>query len=119
MRRHRRRSSVLSNSSALFGKLRGALAAALSSGSRRPRRHLPATLLAHPDECTCSETVFDPETEQFLLQVLPLPEERLYPKERGLLDLVEFPTIVWFETDYSIYTMRRRHGAVGGPDREG
>ena len=23
------------------------------------------------------------------------------------LDLVEFPTIVWFETDYSVYTMRQ------------
>ena len=34
------------------------------------------------------ETVFDPETEKLLVQVPPLSEERLYPKEQALLDLV-------------------------------
>ena len=32
------------------------------------------------------------------------------------LDLIEFPTIVWFETDYSVYTMRqasRRSWRIG------
>ena len=32
------------------------------------------------------------------------------------LDLVDFPTIVWFETDYSVYTMRqasRRSWRIG------
>ena len=63
-----------------------------------------------------------------IVQVPPLAEDKLYPKEQALadrvkeggevlvchprlvqtgLDLVDFPTIVWFETDYSVYTMRQ------------
>ena len=179
----------------LFGTLRAALADALSKGSRRLLATYLQTLLAYPDGCTRGEAVFDPETEQLLVQVPPLPEERLYPKEQALvdlvaaerlqgrrvlvyathtgtrditgrmdsiltrhgfrvavmkadavpperreawvakrveegvdvlvchprlvqtgLDLVDFPTIVWFETDYSVYTMRqasRRSWRIG------
>ncbi len=179
----------------LYGALRAALADALSRGSRRLLATYLQTLLAYPDGCTQGETVFDPESEELLVQVPPLPEDRLYPKERALvdlvaaerlqgrrvlvyathtgtrditgrmedflsrhgfrvavmkadavpperreawvakrveegvdvlvchpqlvqtgLDLVEFPTLCWFETHYSVYTMRqasRRSWRIG------
>ena len=179
----------------LFGTLRAALADALSRGSRRLLATYLQTLLAYPDGCTRGEAVFDPESEELLVQVPPLSEERLYPKEQALLDLVaaerlagrrvlvyathtgtrditermkeflgrhglrvavmkadavpperreawvaqrveegvdvlvchprlvqtgldlvEFPTICWYETDYSVYTMRqasRRSWRIG------
>ena len=58
---------------------------------RAPRRLLSTylqTLLAYPDGCTRGETVFDPQTGNPLVQVPPLSEERLYPKEKALVDLV-------------------------------
>ena len=179
----------------LYGTLRAALADALSKGSRRLLATYLQTLLAYPDGCTQGEMVFDPESEELLVQVPPLPEDRLYPKERALvdlvaaerlagrrvlvyvthtgtrditgrmedflsrhgfkvavmkadavpperreawvakrveegvdvlvchpqlvqtgLDLVEFPTVCWFETHYSVYTMRqasRRSWRIG------
>ena len=72
----------------LFGTLRAALADALSKGSRRLLATYLQTLLAYPDGCTRGETVFDPESEQLLVQVPPLQGERLYPKEQALVDLV-------------------------------
>ena len=36
-----------------------------------------------------SETVLDPESGAVLADAPPLPEGRLYPKERAILDLVE------------------------------
>ena len=179
----------------LYETLRAALADALSKGSRRLLATYLQTLLAYPDGCTRGETVFDPETGDVLVQVPPLPGEKLYPKEQALvdlvaaerlqgrrvlvyathtgtrditgrmedflgrhgfrvavmkadavpperreawvaqrveegvdvlvchprlvqtgLDLVDFPTICWFETDYSVYTMRqasRRSWRIG------
>ena len=179
----------------LFRTLRAALTDLLAKGSKRLLATYLQTLLAYPDGCTRGETVFDPETEDVLVQVPPLSEERLYPKERALvdlvaaerlagrrvlvyvthtgtrditgrmeeflgrhgfnvavmkadavpperreawvakrleegvdvlvchprlvqtgLDLVEFPTICWYETDYSVYTMRqasRRSWRIG------
>ncbi|MDE2933078.1 MAG: helicase-related protein [Chloroflexota bacterium] len=179
----------------LYGTLRAALKDALSRGSRRLLATYLQTLLAYPDGCTRGETVFDPESGDVLVQVPPLNEERLYPKERALvdlvaaerlqgrrvlvyvthtgtrditgrmeaflsrhsfkvavmkadavpperreawvakrveegvdvlvchpqlvqtgLDLVDFPTVVWFETHYSVYTMRqasRRSWRIG------
>ena len=179
----------------LFGTLRAALSEALAKGSKRLLATYLQSLLAYPDGCTRGETVFDPETEDVLVQVPPLSEERLYPKEQALvdlvaaerlagrrvlvyathtgtrditermesilerhgfsvavmkadavsperreawvakrveegvdvlvchprlvqtgLDLVEFPTICWYETDYSVYTMRqasRRSWRIG------
>ena len=41
-----------------------------------------------PDGCTRGETVFDPESEELLIQVPPLSEEKPYPKEQALVDLV-------------------------------
>ena len=72
----------------LFETLRAALADALSKGSRRLLATYLQTLLAYPDGCTRGEAVFDPESEELLVQVPPLPEERLYPKEQALIDLV-------------------------------
>ena len=179
----------------VFDKLREALSDALSKGSKRLLATYLQTLLAYPDGCTRGETVFDPRTQDLLVQVPPLDEDRLYPKEKALvellseerkqgrrvlvyathtgtrditqrmedflsrdgyrvavmkadavpperreawvadkvkegmdvlichprlvqtgLDLVDFPTIVWFETDYSVYVMRqasRRSWRIG------
>ena len=179
----------------VFETLRAALTEALANGSKRLLATYLQTLLAYPDGCTRGETVFDPESGEVLIQVPPLSEEKLYPKEQALvdlvaaerlagrrvlvyathtgtrditgrmdeflsrhgftvavmkadavpperreawvtqrveegvdvvvchprlvqtgLDLVEFPTICWYETDYSVYTMRqasRRSWRIG------
>ena len=179
----------------VFETLRAALTEALTKGSKRLLATYLQTLLAYPDGCTRGETVFDPESGEVLIQVPPLSEEKLYPKEQALvdlvaaerlqgrrvlvyathtgtrditrrmeeflsrhgftvavmkadavaperreawvaqrveegvdvlvchprlvqtgLDLVEFPTICWYETDYSVYTMRqasRRSWRIG------
>ena len=168
---------------------------ALADGSRRLLSTYLQSLLAYPDGCTRGETVFDPASGEPLIQVPPLAEDRVYPKEKALvelvaaerlagrrvlvyathtgtrditgrmddmltrhgfkvavmkadsvapehreawvaekvkqgveviichprlvqtgLDLVDFPTIVWYETDYSVYTMRqasRRSWRIG------
>ena len=44
--------------------------------------------MPYPDGCTRSEAVFDPETEELLVQVPSLREEWHYPKEQAQLDLV-------------------------------
>ena len=46
------------------------------------------TLLAYPDGCTRGETVFDPRSGDVIVQVPPLSEEKLYPKEKTLIDMV-------------------------------
>ena len=179
----------------LYDKLRAALADALAKGSRKLLSTYLQSLLAYPDGCTRGETVLDPDSQDVLVQVPPLSEEKLYPKEKALLDLVaaermegrrvlvyathtgtrditermsdiltrhgfraavmkadavapdrreawmeqrvkegvdvvvchprlvqtgldliDFPTLVWFETDYSVYTMRqasRRSWRIG------
>ena len=179
----------------LFEKLRHAMVKALADGSRRLLSIYLQSLLAYPDGCTRGETVFDPDSGEPLIQVPPLSEDRVYPKEKALLDLVaaermagrrvlvyathtgtrditgrmddmltrhgfrvavmkadavaperreawvadkvkqgldviichprlvqtgldlvDFPTIVWYETDYSVYTMRqasRRSWRIG------
>ncbi len=179
----------------VFETLRAALTEVLAKGSKRLLATYLQTLLAYPDGCTRGETVFDPESEEVLIQVPPLSEEKLYPKEQALvdlvaaerlqgrrvlvyathtgtrditgrmdeflsrhgftvavmkadavpperreawvaqrveegvdvlvchprlvqtgLDLVQFPTICWYETDYSVYTMRqasRRSWRIG------
>ena len=72
----------------VFDELRKELAAALKSGSKRLLSTYLQTLLAYPDGCTNGETVFDPRTGDVIVQVPPLSEERLYPKEKALVDLV-------------------------------
>ena len=44
--------------------------------------------MAYPDGCTRGETVFDPRSGDVIVQVPPLSEERLYPKEKALIDMV-------------------------------
>ena len=72
----------------VFVELRKRLAEALKKGSKRLLATYLQTLLAYPDGCTRGETVFDPRTEDIIVQVPPLSEERLYPKEKALVDLV-------------------------------
>ena len=179
----------------VFDALRNALADALSKGSKRLLAIYLQTLLAYPDGCTKGETVFDPATGGVIAHIPPLSEDKLYPKEQALidlvaaermlgrrilvyathtgtrditermadalakhgfqaavmkadavapdrreawvaqkvkqgidvlichprlvqtgLDLIDFPTICWYETDYSVYTMRqasRRSWRIG------
>ena len=72
----------------VFEKLMEALADALSKGSKRLLATYLQTLLAYPDGCTRGETVFDPGTQDLLVQVPPLDGDRLYPKEKALVELV-------------------------------
>ena len=72
----------------VFEELRRRLVDALSKGSKRLLSTYLQTLLAYPDGCTRGETVFDPESGEPIVQVPPLSEERLYPKEKALVDLV-------------------------------
>ena len=68
----------------VFEELRKELAEALKSGSKRLLATYLQTLLAYPDGCTRGETVFDPRTGDVIVQVPPLSEDRLYPKETGI-----------------------------------
>ena len=72
----------------LYEKLREALKDALAKGSRKLLSTYLQSLLAYPDGCTRGETVFDPDSGDVLVQVPPLSEEKLYPKEQALVDLV-------------------------------
>ena len=72
----------------VFEELRKELAEALKKGSKRLLATYLQSLLAYPDGCTNGETVFDPQTGDVIVQVPPLLEEKLYPKEKALVDLV-------------------------------
>ena len=72
----------------VFEELRKELAEALMKGSKRLLSTYLQSLLAYPDGCTNGETVFDPQTGDVIVQVPPLSEEKLYPKEKALVDLV-------------------------------
>ena len=72
----------------VFEELRKELANALKAGSKRLLATYLQTLLAYPEGCTKGETVFDPRTGDIIVAVPPLSEERLYPKEKALVDLV-------------------------------
>ena len=72
----------------VFEELRKKLSDALSKGSKRLLSTYLQTLLAYSDGCTRGETVFDPESGDVIVQVPPLSEEKLYPKEKALVDLV-------------------------------
>ena len=67
----------------VFEELKKELAAALKSGSKRLLATYLQTLLAYPDGCTRGETVFDPRSGDVIVQVPPLSEEKLYPKEKA------------------------------------
>ena len=72
----------------VFEELRKKLADALKAGSKRLLATYLQSLLAYPDGCTRGETVFDPRTGGVIVQVPPLSEKKLYPKEKALVDLV-------------------------------
>ena len=179
----------------VYEELRLKLAEALKAGSKRLLATYLQTLLAYPEGCTKGETVFDPRSGEVIVQVPPLSKEKLYPKEKALidmvaaermegrrvlvyathtgtrditermddiltrhgfrvavmkadavaperreawvadrlkqgidvmichprlvqtgLDLIDFPTLIWYETDYSVYVMRqasRRSWRIG------
>ena len=71
----------------MYEELRKELADALKSGSKRLLATYLQTLLAYPEGCTKGETVFDPRSGDVIVQVPPLSEKRLYPKEKALVDL--------------------------------
>ena len=72
----------------VFEELRKELANALKAGSKRLLATYLQTLLAYPEGCTKGETVFDPRSGDVIVSVPPLSEEKLYPKEKALVDLV-------------------------------
>ena len=72
----------------VYEELRLKLAEALKAGSKRLLATYLQTLLAYPDGCTKGETVFDPRSGNVIVQVPPLHEDKLYPKEKALIDLV-------------------------------
>ena len=72
----------------VYEELRLKLAEALKAGSKRLLATYLQTLLAYPDGCTRGETVFDPRSGDVIVQVPPLSEERLYPREKALIDMV-------------------------------
>ncbi|MCY4582111.1 MAG: hypothetical protein OXE50_04825, partial [Chloroflexi bacterium] len=78
----------------VFEELKKELAAALKKGSKRLLATYLQTLLAYPDGCTKGETVLDPRTDDILVQMPPLSEEKMYPKERALVDLVAAERLV-------------------------
>ena len=61
----------------VFDELRKRLAVALKAGSKRLLATYLQTLLAYPDGCTRGETVFDPRSEDIIVQAPPLSEEKL------------------------------------------
>ena len=72
----------------MYEELRLKLAEVLKAGSKRLLATCLQTLLAYPDGCTRGETVFDPRSGDVIVQVPPLSEERLYPKEKALIHMV-------------------------------
>jgi len=73
----------------LAGQLEAAVRQALAQGSKRLLGAYLQSLLAYPDACTKGETVLDPRTDEVIAAVPPLPDDRLYPKEQALLELVQ------------------------------
>jgi superfamily II DNA or RNA helicase len=72
----------------LAADLRQAVQQALRAGSKRLLGAYLQALLTYPDGCTREETVLDPRTNGVLAHAPALPEDRLYPKERALIELV-------------------------------
>ena len=72
----------------VFETLKEELAKALKSGSKRLLATYLQTLLAYPDGCTRGRRSSTPGRATSSWQVPPLSEEKLYPKEKALVDLV-------------------------------
>jgi hypothetical protein len=72
----------------LESQLTRAVRAALQSGSKRLLGTYLQALLAYPDACTRGETVVDSVSGEVIAHAPALPDDRLYPKERALVELV-------------------------------
>ncbi|MCC7368784.1 MAG: hypothetical protein IT306_10200 [Chloroflexi bacterium] len=72
----------------LAADLRSAVQRALRAGSKRLLGTYLQALLSYPDACTREEVVLDPTTNEVLAHAPALPDDRLYSKERALVDLV-------------------------------
>ncbi len=72
----------------LSTNLKRALLQAIERGSARLLSTYLQALLAYPEGCTRGESVFDPDSGDLIVQLPPLDEERVYPKEQQLIDLV-------------------------------
>lgn len=68
--------------------LRQAVQQALRAGSKRLLGTYLQALLAWPDACIREETVLDARTQEVLAHAPALPDDRRYPKEQALLELV-------------------------------
>ena len=73
----------------LASELLDALKEALSEGDHSLLGAYIRSLLAYPDGCVFGETVRHPRSGEVIVDVPPLPDDRLYPKERALLELIE------------------------------
>jgi hypothetical protein len=72
----------------LADELHAAVVRALAAGSKRLLAAYLQSLLAYPDAGTKGETVLDARDGKVIASVPPLPEDRLYPKEQALVDLM-------------------------------
>ena len=78
----------------LYRDLRTAVLRALQRGSQRLLSLYLQSLLAFPDACVKGETVLDPDligkegVDPVIAQVPPLPEDKYYPKEQALAELI-------------------------------
>ena len=70
-------------------KFMAAMVEALMAGSQRLLATYLQTLLAYPDGCTKGEVCYDPLTRLLLAEVPPLDNDKEYPKERELRELVQ------------------------------
>ena len=86
-----------SQASAYYGLLKllhSHMRSALVRGSKKMLSTYLQTLLAYPDGCTRGETVFNPDfkdnpnLEHILASVPPLAQNKIYPKEQLLIDLI-------------------------------
>ena len=70
-----------------------------------PASCVPPDLLAFPDGRNNGETVLDPETGEVPAQVPPDSEERLYPKDKALIDLVAGERIEGHRVGVYVFTV--------------
>ncbi len=102
----------------MYEELRLKLAEALKAGSKRLLATYLQTLLAYLDGCTRGETVFDPRTGDVIVQVPPLSEKRLYPKEKALIDMVAAERMDDMLTRHGFRVAVMKAGAVAPERRE-
>lgn len=74
---------------ALADALHQRLIQLLQAGSKRLLGAYVQALLAYPDGCTCAEVVVEPGADAVVGRAPGLPAERLYPKERLLVELCQ------------------------------